>query len=237
MKTTMETTKKEARASNEPKSMKVFNLIILDASGSMESIYNQALSGVNETIQTIKQSQEDHANITQHVTLATFSSGQRYMTTLHDGEPVTSVSEMTTDDYRPYGCTALYDAMGDQITHLQSKVKHNDIVLVTVITDGEENASQRWNGRQIKALVDELRQMGWTFTYIGANQDVEKVAGTMGIRNAMSFEASAVGAKAMFCKERKARANFLNMVSKCVEGDMAMPVCENDYFADVDEDV
>ena len=32
----------------------IINLMILDASGSMESIYNQALSGVNETIQTIR---------------------------------------------------------------------------------------------------------------------------------------------------------------------------------------
>ena len=37
---------------------RIINLMILDASGSMESIYNQALSGVNETIQTIRMGQK-----------------------------------------------------------------------------------------------------------------------------------------------------------------------------------
>ena len=67
--------------------------------------------------------------------------------------------------------------------------------LVTVITDGYENASQHWSGPQIKSLVEELRHEGWTFTYIGANQDVEAVAGSMGIRNTLAFEETEEGTK------------------------------------------
>ena len=48
----------------------IINLMILDASGSMESIYNQALSGVNETIQTIRMGQKDHPELEQSLTLS-----------------------------------------------------------------------------------------------------------------------------------------------------------------------
>ena len=47
---------------------RIINLMILDASGSMESIYNQALSGVNETIQTIRMGQKDHPELQQCLT-------------------------------------------------------------------------------------------------------------------------------------------------------------------------
>ena len=54
---------------------KIYNLVILDASGSMETIYTQALSGVNETLATIRMAQEEHPELQQYVTLASFSAG------------------------------------------------------------------------------------------------------------------------------------------------------------------
>ena len=71
------------------------------------------------------------------------------------------------------------------------KVTHDDRVLVTIITDGYENASRTWSGKQIKSLVEELRQMGWTFTYIGADQDVVEVAEEIGVQNSLRFSANA----------------------------------------------
>ena len=41
------------------KEQRVFNLIILDESGSMETIAEQAVSGLNETFQTISAAQKD----------------------------------------------------------------------------------------------------------------------------------------------------------------------------------
>ena len=37
---------------------RVHNLIVLDESGSMQSIYHPALTGVNETLQTIREAQK-----------------------------------------------------------------------------------------------------------------------------------------------------------------------------------
>lgn len=213
---------------------RVFNLIILDASGSMQSIYHQALSGVNETIQTIRMAQQDHDNLQQYVTLTSFSSGTNYLHTIYDAKPIAEVNEITREDYIASGCTALYDAMGQQITRMQEIKKHDDLVLVTIITDGYENASQHWTGPQIKSLVEELRQMGWTFTYIGANQDVEKVAATMGVRNSMAFCADMVGTQAMFAKERKSRKSFMAKLSDKVLKKVHYDMEEDNYFADND---
>ena len=208
----------------------IINLMILDASGSMESIYNQALSGVNETIQTIRMGQKEHPEFEQSLTLASFNSGKNYLNVKYSSTPIDEVKEITREDYIACGCTALYDAMGEMISELKRKVTPEDRVLVTVITDGYENASIHWNGSQIKSLVEELRHQGWTFTYIGANQDVEAVAGSMGIRNTLAFEETEEETAKMFKKDRSARKFFLDRMAdlrmmgfKCLEE-------EDDYF-------
>ena len=120
----------------------IINLMILDASGSMESIYNQALSGVNETIQTIRIGQKDHPELQQFLTLASFNSGKDYLNVKYSASPINEVKELTREDYTTCGCTALYDAMGEMISELKRKITPEDRVLVTVITDGYENSSR-----------------------------------------------------------------------------------------------
>ena len=209
---------------------RIINLIILDASGSMESIYNQALSGTNETIQTIRMGQKDHPELQQCLTLASFNSGKDYLKVKYSVAPIDEVKEITKEDYVACGCTALYDAMGEMISELKRKLTPEDRVLVTIITDGYENSSTHWSGPQIKSLVEELRHEGWTFTYIGANQDVEAVAGSMGIRNTLAFEETEDGAKEMFEIEVNARKRFMDKVSRFKLMGCKCLVEEDDYF-------
>ena len=211
---------------------KIINLMILDASGSMESIYNQALSGVNETIQTIRLGQEEHPEFGQVLTLASFNSGKNYLNVKYSATPIDKVKEITREDYIACGCTALYDAMGEMISELKRKVTPEDRVLVTVITDGYENASIHWSGPQIKSLVEELRQEGWTFTYIGANQDVEAVASSMGIRNTLAFEETEMGAWNMFQRDSKSRKRYLDKIADQRMWGCKCLVEEDDYFED-----
>ena len=204
--------------------------MILDASGSMESIYNQALSGVNETIQTIRMGKKEHPEFGQSLTLASFNSGKNYLNVKYSATPIDEVKEITKEDYIACGCTALYDAMGEMISELKRKVTPEDRVLVTVITDGYENASIHWNGPQIKSLVEELRHEGWTFTYIGANQDVEAVAGSMGIRNTLSFDTTDEGTKEMFQKDIIARLRMVKGFKlSAMKGDKCLEE-KDDYF-------
>ena len=217
------------------KTQKIYNLVILDASGSMHSIYTQALSGVNETLATIRMAQEEHPELQQYVTLASFSAGEHFLNRIYSALPIAEARNITREDYPLLGCTALYDAMGTCISELQQKVTHEDRVLVTIITDGYENASRTWSGKQIKSLVQELRQMGWTFTYIGADQDVEKVAKTIGVQNSLRFSANAEETKVMFAKERKCRNKFYDTMSMFLAEAAPCATLEesDDYFDDI----
>ena len=216
---------------------RIFNLIILDASGSMSSIYNQALSGVNETIQTIRSAQEKHPEMQQFLTLASFNAGEDYLHLIYEAEPIANVKDVTKEDYVTSGCTALYDAMGDMVSGMQQKASHEDVVLVTVITDGYENSSRRWSGKQIKSIVQELRQQGWTFNYIGANQDVDQVADSIGIHNVLAFKSNEAGTKKMFSRLSSATGIFYDKICCSFETEKSVnsPIEEDRNFFSADD--
>lgn len=207
----------------------VFNLIILDASGSMMTIKQSAIDSVNETLQTIRAAQSKHADQQHFVTLVTFND---VVKTISECAPAEEVAELTADTYLPSCCTALYDAMGQSLTTLRPHVAEADRVLVTIVTDGYENASREYSGQAVKALVDELKAKGWVFAYMGANQDVEAVAATMSITNAMKFEANDHGYRKMSMKANKCRDRLYESIA-CYEfkGEEA----NFNFFADDDE--
>ena len=208
----------------ENKTMKIYNLIILDESGSMSSIYNQALSGINETINGIRQNQEKYPEQEHLVSIVTFEgNGMDGVKTRRDGIPVGDVKDLTRKDYQPGGCTPLYDAMGKAISELDRKVESGDGVLVTIITDGMENSSQEYSGRAVKDLVTMQRKKGWTFAYIGANQDAVEVARDLNIQNAMNYDATPEGVVCMSLAYSKAQAGFAKRMhlGKAILADVA----------------
>lgn len=208
---------------------RVFNLIILDESGSMSSIEKQAIDGVNETMQTIRSAQKKHEGQEHFVTFVSFNSDG--IKTIYDKMEADKVNEITNKDYCPACCTPLYDAMGASLTKLRKSVAEEDVVLVTIITDGYENASHEYNGQAIKSLVESLKAKGWVFTYIGANQDVEKVAATIAINNTLSFSASAEGTRAMFTKDSSSRERFFSRLHCGLKGKLS-----DNFFDDDDND-
>jgi len=188
----------------DSKKQRVFNLIVLDESGSMGAIEKQAVSGVNETLQTISNAQREHVEQEHFVSFVTFNSNG--IKTVMKRKQVEGGKTLKWTDYQPNACTPLYDAMGQSINELKGHVKDEDVVLVTIITDGMENASREYSGSDIKRLVSDLKEKGWVFAYIGTNQDVDAVADGMGIRSRMAYEYSQTGADKMFdvmcCKSR-----------------------------------
>ena len=189
---------------------RVFNLIILDESGSMSCIERQALTGVNETLQTIRRAQEKYPEQEQYVTFVPFQTGS--IKFVRDCEPISEVKDLEPKDYNPGTCTPLYDAIGLSVNHLKKNVSENDSVLVTIITDGYENDSHEFTSRDISRMVEEMKSKGWLFTYIGANQDAIEVAKTMNIKNALNFVQDEAGTREMFAKERRSRFRFMNNV-------------------------
>ena len=207
---------------------RVFNLIILDESGSMSRIERQAIDGVNETIQTIRDAQQKHDDQEHFLTLVSFNSCS--ITPIYENEDIGKVEELSCDKYIPSCGTPLYDAMGDALTKLRKNVTDADVVLVTIITDGYENASREYTQASIKALVDDLKKHDWVFTYIGANQNVEQVAATISVTNALSWTSDGAGTKAMFAKEAKCRTRFFDRLRFGHKGIVG------NYFDEEDDD-
>ena len=220
-------------STNTNNESRIYNLIILDESGSMGHIRMQALSGANETLQTIRMAQKENPADNQMVSFVTFDShpGRPAVRPLILCDKIDVVKDIKPDQYQPYGGTPLYDAMGLSITKLKTIVKEGDHVLVTVIMDGYENSSQHFNAAMIKELVDSLSKQGWAFTYIGANQDAHMTASRLGIRSAMDFEASAEGSSMMWRKMHSGNREFYKKVRQSKEKGVEFDYNE-DFFAE-----
>ena len=185
----------------------IYNLIILDKSGSMSSIAKAAISGFNETVGGIRSAQERFKDTQEHfVSLMIFCNCEKRL--VYDKVPVAEVKELTSKEYQPCCGTPLYDAMGLSINALYKDIKDKEdaTAMVTVITDGMENASREYSGSAIKALVERMKdEEGWNFAYIGTNQDVEATSASLSIDNSMSFIDDEAGMHAAWEKERKAK--------------------------------
>ena len=215
------------------KETRIYNLVILDESGSMGDIRQEALAGVNETIQTIRAAQQENPDDHQMLCFVTFDkekTGRPDVRVVVDNERIENVADLKPSQYRPYGLTPLYDAMGKAITALQKIVKDGDHVLVTVVTDGYENCSSEYTDEQIKELVSGLTASGWVFTYIGANQDSEKTAVGLGINAAMDFAPTGEGAAMMFGKMRSANWEYYKKVRAAKRTGVSVNLSE-DFFS------
>lgn len=195
----------------------VYNLIIVDESGSMGHLREATLSGVNETINGIRQAQEDFGDKqTHHLTLVTFDAPGRKgipVRTIIDAKPIAEVFGFA--DYNPCGGTPLYDAMGQSINRLYQLVKEDPdaTAVVTVMTDGMENASREYSGRQLKALIEKLKEEGWTFNYMGSAHDVKSVTDLLSIENVVEFSHDDAGTRATWQRERMAKKRFFERLN------------------------
>ena len=186
----------------------VHNLIILDESGSMESIKKTIIQGFNEIVQTVKGIEKEFPEQEHFISLVTFNGFGNKI--LHFVDPASKLEQIDEKRYQPNASTPLYDAMGFSFAKLRQVVENvtDYNVLVTILTDGEENASKEYTGIAIKKLIEELKLKRWTFTYIGADHDVEKFAASISITNTIHFEKNEANMKAMFVKENSSRTNY-----------------------------
>ena len=195
------------KKNEDQKTKRVFNLIIVDESGSMSLIRKQAFTGMNETLQTVRRMQKKFPDQEQRISLITFDTSH---TTWHyDNTPALRTRNLEWKAYRPGGGTPLYDAMGMAISKMNAQVTDGDNVLVTVITDGEENSSVEWTLKMIRTMIEKLKKQHWTFTLIGTdNLDVESMAHSFAIDEHLEFRQDDEGTRAMFACERRSRERY-----------------------------
>ena len=174
-------------------------VFILDRSGSMSGLESDTIGGFNAMIE--KQKKEPGVC---WVSTVLFDTRE---TVLHDRVPIEKVEPMTARDYTPGGCTALLDAVGGAIHHIGNVHKYarpEDVpehTIFVITTDGMENASRRYNGREVRRMIEhEKEKYGWEFIFLGANIDAAETAERMGISRdrAANYRADKCGTKRMF---------------------------------------
>lgn len=154
-------------------------VFILDKSGSMCSLTDDTIGGFNSMLK--KQKAEKGECL---VSTVLFNSRSRV---LHDRLPIEEVGEMTSREYVASGSTALIDALGDAIKHIRTVhryIRKEDMPEHTVFiitTDGYENASHKYSSNEVRKMVEEQKEAGWEFIFLGANIDAVETAREYGI--------------------------------------------------------
>lgn len=152
--------------------------VLLDRSGSMQSIRAAMESGFDEFVGQHRQ------NSSTRLTLIQFD-GVNDQEVLYTARPINDVPRLSID---PRGWTPLLDALcktidatGSRLRSVSERDRPNKVLFV-VITDGQENRSKTYTRRDVKERIDRQRgAYSWEFVYLGANQDAIAEAATFGI--------------------------------------------------------
>lgn len=146
--------------------------VLLDSSGSMQSRKDTTIEALKEFISGLKKEAKDK-NLNIILTIKTFASdiyNKLIITTLVDKKVVGDISPSLVDKYSPNGGTPLYDALGE---HINSVGKQDGVIDMFVIqTDGQENASKKYEKEDIKKLIDDKQNKEkWQFIFLGVDFD------------------------------------------------------------------
>ncbi|HAR37767.1 MAG TPA: hypothetical protein DCS09_03870, partial [Porphyromonadaceae bacterium] len=155
---------------NEGEEMKkkVEILCVLDRSGSMSSIMEEAVSAFNGFVE-----QQKTLPAKANLTLVAFD---HEYTVVYDKVKLAEVQPLKVSDVPPRGMTALNDAIGRAMANVTSK---NVVMLIQ--TDGHENASKEYTSEAVKKLIEEKKAIGWDISFIGAGIDAFASGSAYGI--------------------------------------------------------
>ena len=174
---------------------------VLDRSGSMASMASDVVGGFNGFLAD-QQSEGPDALMT----LIQFDSNDPHEV-LADALPIAKVPPLTRESFAPRGGTPLYDAMGHAITDATIRIEKRraageaaESILFVTFTDGEENLSVEYSRERLFDLVKKHEQEGWTFAYLGANQDSYAEGGRVGFSaaNVQNFKGDSQGSREAF---------------------------------------
>lgn len=200
-------------------------IFILDKSGSMSGLEKDTIGGFNSLIE--KQKKEEGL---AYVTTVLFSDKTEI---IHDRMEIKDVTKLTEKEYYVGGCTALLDAIGETINNINEKNNKLDIcnkankTLFVITTDGMENASREYDYKKIKKMIEEKKECGWDFLFLGANIDAIETASRFGIDedNAVEYKCDSKGVnlnyeslnEAVMCVRKTGKVN--KKWKECIEKD------------------
>ena len=199
-------------------------VFILDRSGSMSGLESDTIGGFNALIE--KQKKQDGECFVSTVLFDHLTE------VLHDRVKLSEIKPMTDKDYTVRGATALIDAIGGAIHHIENIHKYarpEDVpehTMFVITTDGIENASRHYSSSEVQKMVEsKKKECGWEFLFIGANIDSVHTAKHFGIcaDRAVNYRADPIGTDIVYAtlcdtvsliRENKPIEGWSNKISK-----------------------
>lgn len=164
---------------------KITNLIIIDASSSMDNKTEEIRAGIKDILSEIKSDMKKNADEAKTKTIVCQFSNRGSFKVLLNTSKKSKIKKSIANDYKPNGMTALYDAIGQAFALVGKK---QDGVFVSILTDGEENASQELNGDDVKKLFAEAKEKAWGLTFMGTTEGAINHATSLGISRSNTFQ-------------------------------------------------
>lgn len=180
---------------------RTYVVVLLDRSGSMQSVKMPTVRGYNEQVQVLLEEASAPDRGETFASLVTFNGK---ISEDFWNAPIEILREMHESEYNPTGNTSYYDALGYTINKLCESSDPNDefnSYLVIAISDGEDTSSRVWTKQKISEKVKELEGTNrWTFTFIGANMDIHTFQREHGYSsgNTMAYRGDSAGTAAAF---------------------------------------
>lgn len=160
--------------------------MILDESGSMSGQEGDVIGSFNSYVKDV-QGQPGKT----YLTLTKFNDTAKL---IYANRAISDVNPLDSKGYAPRGSTALLDAIGNTIHAVERDESAAEVkpkCLFVIFTDGYENASREYSREQIRTLIESKEKKdGWTFIYLGANQDAFTAGASMGVTVANSVNYS-----------------------------------------------
>lgn len=203
-------TKKPKAVKVTAKPLKTYVAMILDESSSMGVIKAETIQHFNEQVEQIV---KDSAGMDTRVSLTVFGSE---VTSVFFDESLDKLQPLTARNYNPNGMTAMYDGIGETIDRMRKEIKDIDdkdvAILMVIVSDGQENNSKKYKQTDIAERIKHLQgTKRWTFTYLGANQDLSVVSAALNIPagNMLAFVADSSGMNAASASHAKSLGTYM----------------------------
>jgi len=179
---------------------KTETVFILDRSGSMAGLESDTIGGYNSILNKQKESGED-------INVTTVLFDDRYEL-LYDRTDIRKVKPLTEKEYYVRGTTALVDAIGRTVSRFKGQASDSKVVVI-ITTDGYENASREYDIRAVRKMIEQQKEKGWEFIFMGASIDAVSTGRQFGIARNRNYVNDSSGIAATYSSLRRAVKSFV----------------------------
>ena len=143
--------------------MATYITFVLDETGSMSSIKEETIAGFNSYVKELRKELDD-------VRFSFMKFDSEEMNWVYRDVDLLFVKKLSDKNYKPRAMTPLWDAFGLAIKDMEKKkVKKDDKVIISVLTDGHENDSKEFTAKEVAKMVKEHKD--WAINFLGADMD------------------------------------------------------------------